>query len=213
MTAKAKAGLLLGVLLGAAALLAIACGSGGNSPQNTDVPLTTCKPASPPVFAPPIGVPADQQVYQSKDLGYSILYPADWKAIPNQANYQNISGDSFFSPGLLGEVHPNITITCETLPVGSDTNAYADFRRAGLTQLLGSSPSSAAGVKVDGKDAFFWHYKITSTKTPQPAVVDKIEVLFADDRGGWLISLVAPEGHLGDYQPVFDSVLASFHEQ
>jgi hypothetical protein len=209
MTAKAKAGLLLGVV----ALLAIACGSGGNSPQNTDVPLTTCKPASSPVFAPPIGVPADQQVYQSSELGYSILYPADWQAKPGQANYQNVYGDTFFAPGFLGEVLPNVTITCETIPAGSDTNAYADYRRAVLQQLLGTSPDSAASLKVDGKDAFFWHYKITSTKTPQPAVIEKIEVLFADDRGGWMISLVAPEGHLGDYKTALDDVTASFHEQ
>jgi hypothetical protein len=82
-----------------------------------------------------------------------------------------------------------------------------------LTQLLGSSPDSAASLKVDGKDAFFWHYKITSTKTPQPAVIEKIEVVFADDRGGWVISLVAPEGHLGDYKTALDDVTASFKEQ
>ncbi len=216
MAVKTRTCLLLGVVLGAAALLGVACGggsSGGDSSQSTSTPLTTCKPASSPVFAAPTGVPTDKQVYQSTDLGYSIIYPADWQAKPNQATYQNVSGDTFFSPGLLGEVHPNITITCETIPVGTDTNVYADSRRALLQQLLGSSPTSAANVKVNGKDAFFWHYKLTSNKTPQPAVIDKIEVLFADDRGGWVISLVAPEGHLGDYKSVLDDVLASFHEQ
>lgn len=83
-----------------------------------------------------------------------------------------------------------------------------------LTQLLGTAPDSAASVKVDGKDAYFWHYKLGTSGTPQPtAMIDKIEVLFADDRGGWLISLVAPEGHLGDYKSALDNVLGSFHEQ
>ncbi len=215
MAIKTRTCLLLGIVIGAVALLGVACGGGssnsvGDESEGTSTPLTTCKPASPPVFPAPINVPAGQQEYQSADLGYSILYPIDWKASPNLANYQNVFGDTFFSPDSSGDVTPNITVTCETIPVGGDTNAYVDYRRAVLQQLLEASPDSAADVTVDGKDAIFWHYKIASNKTS--SVADKIEVLFADDRGGWMISLVAPEGHLGDYKPVLDSVMASFHE-
>ncbi|MGA2285423.1 MAG: hypothetical protein ABSG55_04050 [Dehalococcoidia bacterium] len=210
MAVKTKTCLLLGVIVGAAALLGVACGGGGSdSSQSTSVPLTTCHPATPPVFGTPI-VAADKQMWESADLGYSLVYPDDWHAAPGQANYQNIFGDAFFGPNVSGDVQPNIAVTCETIPVGGDTNAYADYRRAVLQQLLEASPDSAATVTVDGHDAFFWHYKITNSKTS--AIVDKIEVLFADDRGGWMISLVAPEGHLGDYKPVLDDVLASFHE-
>jgi len=212
MTVKTRTCLLLGAVLSAVALLGIACGggsSGGGSTEGTATPLTTCKPASAPVFGTPI-VGAGEQIYESTDLGYSVVYPDTWKAAPQLANYQNIFGDTFFSPDTSGDVQPNITITCETIPVGGDTSAYVDYRRAVLQQLLEASPDSAASVTVDGKDAIFWHYKIGSNKTS--SVIDKIEVLFADGRGGWMISLIAPEGHLSDYKPVLDAALASFHE-
>jgi hypothetical protein len=220
MSSTRKALLFSGIVIAVAAIFPLACGGSGSgdsgstdSSQNTDVPLTTCKPASPPVFSTPASVPAGNEVYQSTSLGYSVQYPADWRPEPDKASYQNIYGDAFFSPGLLGEVLPNITVTCETIGIGTDTATYADDRRALLQKMLGASPDRAAAVEVDGKSAFFWHYKLSSTKTPQPDIIDKIEVVFADDRGGWVISLVAPEGNLGDYQPVFDAFLASFHEQ
>ena len=210
MAVKTKTRLLLGVIVGAAALLGVACGGGGgDSSQATLVPLTTCHPSSPPVFGTPI-VATGKQMWESADLGYSLVYPDDWHAAPGQANYQNFFGDAFFGPSVSGDVQPNITVTCETIPVGGDTSAYVDYRRAVLQQLLEASPDSAASVTVDGKDAIFWHYKIGSNKTS--SVIDKIEVLFADGRGGWMISLIAPEGHLSDYKPVLDAALASFHE-
>jgi hypothetical protein len=220
MSSTRRALLLSGIVIALAAIFPLACGGSGNgdsgngdSPQGTDVPLTTCKPASPPVFGTPANVPAGNDVYQSTNLGYSVQYPADWRSEPDKASFQNIYGDAFFSPGLLGDVQPNITVTCETIGIGTDTATFADLRRALLQKMLGASPSKGATVQVDGKSAFFWHYKLSAATTPVPEVFEKIEVVFADDRGGWVISLVAPDGKLGDYQPVFDAFLASFHEQ
>ena len=175
--------------------------------------MTTCKPAQPVVF-PTRGEPAGRsKEYQSPERGYTVRYPADWQASPNQVSYENIAGDTFFSPVPIGDVRPNVTVTCETIPVGTDSRAFVDAKRAVLNQLLGTSPSGAATFQIDGKDAFAWNYQMTTQGTPQPETLDKVEALFADDRGGWVIGLLVPEGQIGAYEAAFEAFLASFHEE
>jgi hypothetical protein len=188
----------------------VACNGGGGSSSSD---MTTCQPAQPVVFPTPENLPSDLAEYQSPERGYIVRYPIDWQAKANQASYQNISGDTFFSPAPIGDVRPNVTITCETIPVGTDSRAYVDAKRAVLEQLIGSSPNTAAQFQVDGKDAYGWEYKLTAQTTPEPQVLDKVEVLFADDRGGWSITLLVPDGQVSNYQAIYDAMVASFHEE
>jgi hypothetical protein len=214
MNRRRKTIVLAAALLAAgAALLMAACNGGGNgSPTPTGVPRTTCKPATPPVFPAPENLPADLQEFQSPDRGYTIRYPADWEAMANKASVQNISGDVFFAPTSGGEVRPNMSVTCETIPIGTDTSTFAEAKREVLQSVLGASPIEAASLDIDGKHALAWHYKVVSEKTPEPTVVEKVEILFADDRGGWIISLVVPEAQVNAYEAMFDAFAASFHE-
>jgi len=211
MNSRAKIAVVVGALVaGVAVFLVVGCG--GSSTTN-DVSVTTCAPAQPVVFPTPENLPVDLKEYQSPERGYTVRYPADWQVKPNMASYQNIFGDTFFSPAPIGDVRPNVTVTCEMIPVGSTSTGFVDLRRAVLQQMLNASPSEAASLQVDGKDAFAWHYQVVTPSTPEPLVVERTEVLFADDRGGWTISLVVPEGQISAYEVAYDALVASFHEQ
>jgi hypothetical protein len=211
MNSRAKIAIVVGALVAGVAVLFVV-GCGGSSSTN-DVSVTTCRPAQPLVFPTPSGLPPGLEEYQSPERGYTVRYPADWQVKPNQASFQNISGDTFFSAAAVGDVRPNVTVTCEMIPVGTSSTGYLDLRRAVLQTTLNASPSAAASLQVDGKDAFAWHYKLVSPSTPEPLVVEKTEVLFADDRGGWTMALTVPEGQISVYEGVYDALVASFHEQ
>lgn len=214
MNRREKTAILVALVAGVTALVMVACdGGGGSATPAADAPRTTCKPALPPVFPTAENLPADLKEYQSPERGYTVRYPADWQARPNMVAYQNIAGDTFFSPAPIGDVRPNVTVTCETIPVGTDSRTFVDAKREVLNQLLGTSPSTAETLQIDGKDAFAWEYKMTTHGTPQPQVLDKVEALFADDRGGWVIGLLVPEGQIGPYEAVFKAVIDSFHEE
>jgi hypothetical protein len=211
MNSRAKIAIVAGALVaGVGVLFVVGC---VGSSKGGDASMTTCQPAQPPVFPTAENLPADQKEYQSPERGYTVRYPADWQVKPNLASYQNIAGDTFFAPVPIGDVRPNVTVTCETIPIGTDSRTFVDAKRAMLDQMLGSSPSTAATLQVDGKDAFAWNYKVTTQGTPQPEVLDKVEALFADDRGGWIIGLLVPDGQIGAYESVFESLVASFHEE
>jgi hypothetical protein len=194
-------------------LLLVACGGGGKeeeTPTPTDIPRTTCKPAEPVVLSTPTDLPQGLIEYQSPDRGYRVRYPSDWTVQPNTIAVQNITGDSFFSAAPAGDVKPNISISCETLPIGTTSQQYADAKRDVVLRLLGKLPDIEKTLTVEGKEAFSVKYAMEVGKTPEPVTVEKIEVFFTDDLGGWTIALTAPEGTIETYRTVFDAFVQSF---
>jgi hypothetical protein len=192
----------------------VACGGGGGgeeTPTPTNIPRTNCKPAGPVVPITPTDLPPGISEYQSPERGYRVRYPSDWTVQPNQIALGNMTGDVFFSPTAIGEIKPNISISCETLPVGTTSQQFLDAKLTVINKLLGQKPSVEATVTVDGKEAFLTRYRVTGKATAQPLTVDKVEVFFADDLGGWTLSLVAPQGGTDAYGPALDAFVNSFH--
>jgi hypothetical protein len=194
----------------------VACGGGGKkeetqTPAPTDIPRTTCKPAEPVVLTPPSDLPQGLIEYQSPERGYRVRFPSDWQVQPNTIAVQNIAGDSFFSTAPAGDLKPNISVSCETLPIGTTSQQYADAKRDVVMRLVGKRPDIEKTLTVDGKEAFSVKYAIEVGKTPQPVTVEKIEVYFADDLGGWTVSLIAPQGTIETYRSVFDAFVQSLH--
>jgi hypothetical protein len=185
-------------------------GGGEETPALTDVPRTTCKPAEPVVLSTPTDLPQELIEYQSPDRGYRVRYPSDWKVQPNTIAVQNIAGDSFFTTAPAGEIKPNISISCETLPIGTTSQQYADAKRDVVLRLIGKLPDIEKTLTVDGKEAFSVKYAMKVGKTPEPVTVEKIEVFFTDDLGGWTIGLTAPQGTIETYRTVFDAFVQSF---
>jgi hypothetical protein len=222
MTRKQIAALFASAFLVALiSLLPVACGSGGGNgggnggggeetPALTDVPRTTCKPVEPVVLSTPTDLPPGVAEYQSPERGYRVRYPSDWEVQPNQIAAHNIAGDVFFSPTAIGEIKPNISVSCETIPVGTTSQQFLDTKLAVMGTLYGVSPSVEATLTVDGKDASLVRYRFTRERTPEPLTVDKVDVLFADDLGGWTLTLVAPEGATDTYAPALDAFVKSF---
>ena len=212
----------IAAVLGSALLLALislplsACGDGngdgGGSPEPTSVPRTKCKPAEPVTPSTPTDLPPGVAEYQSPERGYSVRYPSDWTAEPNQISLANMAGDVFFSATAVGEIKPNLSVACETLLVGTTSEQFLDMKLTVIERLRGQRPSVEATVTVDGKEASLIRYKVTAEQTPEPLTVDKIDIFFADDLGGWTLTLVAPEGMIDTYRPVLDAFVASFHE-
>jgi len=195
----------------------VACdGDGGNggggeeTPAPTDVPRTTCKPAEPVVLSTPTDLPQGLVEYQSPDRGYRVRYPSDWQVKPNTIAVQNVAGDAFFTTAPAGEIKPNMSVACETLPIGTTSQQYADAKREVVLRLIGKRPDIEKTLTVDGKEAFSVKYAVEVGKTPEPVTVEKIEVFFTDDLGGWTVGLTAPQGTIETYRTVFDAFVQSF---
>jgi len=197
-------------ILALAALLAVACGGDDESPTPTNIPRTICKPAEAVVPATPTDLPAGMAQYTSPERGYSVFYPSDWSAQPNTIAVQNMAGDAFFTTGTTTQVKPNLSVACETIPIGTTSQQFVDAKLGVLKQVLGQQPQVEKTLTVDGKEASQVRYSIEKVQTPEPLKVQKLEVFFADDLGGWTIALTVPQGEIDKYLPVFDAFLQSF---
>jgi len=215
-----KNALILMTFLVVAGLALLACGGNGGTgsptPENETV-RTTCKPDTPPVFDAPVDLPADQKEFQAAERGYTARYPADWEARANQAAVANVSGDAFFGPTVSSSLRVNISVTCETVPVGTTSREFTDAKLEVMRRVFGGSPTQGEQTQVDGKDAYLIMYAMgedtpAAGATAEPLNAETVQVMFADERGGWIISLLTPTGQLATYRAFFDTFVASFHE-
>jgi len=208
--------IVLAAFLAVTSLVLLACGgSSGTSSPEDDTARTTCKPDQPPAFSTPADLSADQKEFQSAERGYTARYPADWEAKANQSQIGNAAGDAFFGPSISPSARVNISVFCETVPVGTTSREFTDAKMEVMRRVFGGNPSQGEQLQVDGKDAYLVKYAI-GEQTPSAAApfnAETVQVMFADERGGWVISLLAPAGELATYRPFFDAFVASFHEQ
>jgi hypothetical protein len=77
-----------------------------------------------------------------------------------------------------------------------------------LEIAYGERPEIVQEMTVGGRQAFMVHEIILVEQTPEPFQLDKLEVLFADDLGGWSIAVSSPEGTQDKYRAAVD-MLAS----
>jgi hypothetical protein len=195
-------------ILATAWVLATACG-GGEDGDGT--PRTTCRPAQAVVFGTPADLPEGLAEYQSSERGYLVRYPSDWGV--EEVGTQNITGEAFISPEPGEQLKPNLSATCETVPIGTTSKEFLDSKLEVIEMLRGERPQITAELEVDGREAFAIEYIIVREGTPEPLRAEKIEVFFADELGGWTLALAAPEGMLETYRPIFDDFVASFQGQ
>jgi len=211
MTRKQIAAILASAFLVALISLAlVACKGGDKDSTPTDFPRTTCKPAQPVVPSTPSDVPAGLQEYQSPGRGYRIRFPSDWKVQPNAIAVQNIAGDAFFTTAPSGKVKPNLAVSCETIPIGSTSGDFIDAKRQVILRVLGDLPDIEKTLTVDGYEAASIRYQFQQQTTPEPIKIEKVEVFFANDMGGWTIGLTAPQGTIDTYRSIFDAFVESF---
>ena len=195
-----------------ASLLLIACGGAGSdsTPTPADTTRTTCKP---PANAAP-GTPADVQQglaeYHSPERGYRVQYPSDWQVKPNAVAVGNMTGDAFFSGDTTGKINPNVSVTCETVPIGTTSGDFIDAKRSVILKLIGKLPDIEKMMTVNGDEAASVKYDLQAVQTPETITMEKVEVYFADDMGGWTITLTAPRGTIDTYRPAFDSLVQSY---
>ncbi len=194
----------------------VACGGDGaaatETPAPTDVPRTTCKPAEPVVLSTPTDLPPGLAEYQSPERGYRVRYPSDWEVQPNQIALGNMAGDVFFSPTAIGEIKPNISVSCETDPRGNHLSAVCRHEASGYERGLRREPirrNDPHGGRQGCLHGQIYGQRVRAP--PEPLTVDKIDIFFADDLGGWTLTLVAPEGATGTYWSALDAFVRSFH--
>ena len=202
-------------LSGFIALSLVACGGGGGDDEETtptpaDVARTTCKPAEPVVPRTPTDLPPEFAEYQSPERGYSVRYPGDWRAKPNVIALQNINGDAFFAPSSATKITPNFSVACEAVPIGTTSQEYADAKRSVVLRVVGKLPDVEKTLTVDGTEAFSVKYALESVQNNESLKLEKVEVFFADDLGGWVIALTAPEGTSETYRAAFDAFVQSY---
>jgi hypothetical protein len=200
---------------GVLTLSLVACGGGGGSSSEAtatpaDLARTTCKPPANATPGASGNVPAGMAEYRSPERGYRIFYPSDWKAKPNTVAASNIAGDAFFSGDKTGKVTPNVSITCETVPIGTTSGDFIDAKRTVVQRLIGKMPAIEKTMTVNGKEAASVAYSVQAAQTPEPITVDKVDVYFADDMGGWTLTLTAPAGTIETYRSAFDAIVQSY---
>ena len=206
--------LLALVTLGSFVSLSLtACGgdsSGSTTPAPTDMTRTTCRPPQNAVPGTAIDVPQGLAEYRSPERGYRVAYPADWLVRPNIVGVSNIAGDAFFSNDSTGKVTPNVSVTCETVPIGTTSGDFIDAKRSVILKLIGKLPDIEKMMTVNGDEAASVKYDLQAVQTPETITMEKVEVYFADDMGGWTITLTAPKGAIDTYRPAFDSLVQSY---
>jgi hypothetical protein len=193
----------------------IACGGGGSSSSDTtvtptDEARTTCKPPADATPGTSASVPQGFAEYRSPERGYRVQYPSNWQVKPNAVAFANITGDAFFSGETAGNVNANVSITCETVPVGATSGDFIDAKRGVIQRTIGKLPDIVNMLTVNGSEAASVEYSVQSTQPNQTLTVDKIEVYFADDMGGWTVTLTAPYGTLETYRAAFDIFVRSY---
>jgi len=190
-----------------------ACGgdsSGSTTPAPTDMTRTTCRPPQNAVPGTAIDVPQGLAEYRSPERGYRVAYPADWLVRPNIVGVSNIAGDAFFSNDSTGKVTPNIAVTCETVPIGTTSGDFVDAKRTVVQQTRGKLPEIEKLLTVNGSEAASIAYSTEAVQESVTITADKVEVYFADEMGGWTISLTVPTGGVAAYRPAFDSLVQSY---
>ena len=206
--------LLALVTLGSFVSLSLtACGGGDGSDSNptpTDVARTTCKPPANAAPGTPADVPQGLAEYRSPERGYRVQYPSDWQVKPNAVAVANITGDAFFSGDTTGKINPNVSVTCETVPIGTTSGDFIDAKRSVILKLIGKLPDIEKMMTVNGDEAASVKYDLQAVQTPETITMEKVEVYFADDMGGWTITLTAPKGAIDTYRPAFDSLVQSY---
>ena len=201
------------VTLGSAISLSlIACGGGDgtDTPTPADLARTTCKPPANAAPATPADVPQGLAEYRSPERGYRVQYPSDWQVKPNAVAIGNMTGDAFFSGDTTGKINPNVSVTCETIPIGATSGDFIDAKRLVIQKLIGKIPDIEKTMTVNGEEAASVKYGLQAVQTPETVTMDKVEVYFADDMGGWTITLTAPSGTIDTYRPAFDSLVQSY---
>jgi hypothetical protein len=192
-----------------------ACGgsSGGSSdttPVPTDLARTTCK--APQAAAPttPGSLPQGLAEYRSPERGYRVQYPESWSVEANAVGVANITGDAFFTGDTAGKINANVSVTCETVPIGTSSGDFIDAKRTVVQRTVGKLPDIDKMLTVNGSEAASVAYSLQVAQTPEPIAIDKVEVYFADDMGGWTIALTAPKGSIATYRPAFDALVQSY---
>jgi hypothetical protein len=122
----------------------------------------------------------------------------------------NITGDAFFTGDTIGKINPNVSVTCETVPIGTTSGDFIDAKRSVIQRTIGKLPDIEKMLTVNADEAASVAYSLQAVQTPEPIVVDKVEVYFADDMGGWTIALTAPKGNIDTYRPAFDALVQSY---
>jgi hypothetical protein len=214
MTKKILTFALLATLLAAAIPSLLACKD--KKEEQQDVELTTCAPAESPVFEDPTDLPSNLKEYHSKDRGYLVRYPADWEVREGLVAFKGIVGDAFFSPSTDSTgstIRPNFSVTCEMMPVGIDTEVFFQEKRSIFEKRAGAPISAAIELSIDGKKAYLIEYSLQEQATPQPVALTKVDVLWADERGGWIMSLLVPPEQIDAYRPLFEEFFISFKEK
>jgi len=184
--------------------------SGSTTPAPTDMTRTTCRPPENAVPGTAIDVPQGLAEYRSPERGYRVAYPSDWLVRANMVGVSNMAGDAFFSKDSTGKVTPNIAVTCETVPIGTTSGDFIDAKRAVIQETRGKLPDIEKMFTVNGSEAASVTYSSEAVQESVTITMDKVEVYFADEMGGWTISLTVPTGGVAAYRPAFDTLVESY---
>jgi hypothetical protein len=186
------------VLLGLAA-----CGGGGGD-EEAATPATTAEPASTPAGTTVPGFTVTGNLFESQTNGYKVRFPEGWTAKGDFVPASTFSIDAFFAPDVVGDVQPNIAVTCEQVPEGTTLEEYFDAKMDVVREVTQVEPE-VSSREVAGEEASVSAYK---REDAEPAL-EKTEVYFVNARCGWNVSLTVPLDRGSEYQSLFEEFLAS----
>ncbi|MGB6895333.1 MAG: hypothetical protein WBF37_05245 [Dehalococcoidia bacterium] len=184
-------------------LLTVACQGEDGEPANggavTPLPTSLALPTA-------AGTPiiTDSQ-FDFPDKGYSVRIPDGWSPRPNLVGTAALTVDGFFSPSEEAGIQPNISVVCEAILEGTTLEAYFESKRDLVKRVTGAEPE-VIRTEVSGQQAFAMEY----TPTKREPLADRRDVVFVNERCGWTISLVVPQGQRSTYEATLNEFIASF---
>jgi hypothetical protein len=157
-----------------------------------------------PQLAPPATAAQGFKTFRSRLYPYSIDLPESWGPSASQPVVNGIRFEVLSAPG-----SPPVELSTLALPLQPDVDARAFFEsmRKGL-RAMGLDPIDVARRKVDGTDAFIM--RATGTDPVNGKQVATM-AMFERERVGWLIMFAAAADQSERLQPMFHSLLDTFH--
>jgi hypothetical protein len=199
----------LAAVAGISVVLAACGGGGGSKTAGTPEGSATAVDAKATPF--PTAIVNGNQFTSLK--GYTVMFPAGWKARSNFINTADGTVDAFFEPvdpqAPPTQGQANIAVQCVVFKAPSPQQFLADSQTR-TARLPQDKEITVSQSKVSGVDAVQLAYRFESAQDPNSPKLEKRDYLFSNGKCDWTITLTTPEGQYEKYKPAFDGFLSSF---
>jgi len=156
----------------------------------------------------PTGTPTavlEHLEYIDEENGFTILYPANWEIVPLE-NWAEETLLQYWAGEEDIECFPQFTVNSVELSQPMYVEAWFEEVMGNLTAAEAYTPISEEGITVDGAPAIKHVFSIGYSGT----TVEIMRLYVVEDTFGWTVACTFMADCWPQYEPTFDTVVASF---